>query len=78
MLAFICLFIYFILFLLSLYLRSFADFTENNYCIVAHFRIAPLIVGNIDLTHLTIESTVVVVLLLLNVNLQCLFLFLAF
>ena len=30
------LFIYFILFLLSLYLRSFADFIEDNYCIVAH------------------------------------------
>ena len=30
------LFIYFILFLLSLYLRSFADFIGDNYCIVAH------------------------------------------
>ena len=30
------LFIYFILFLLSLYLRSFADFIEDNYCIVVH------------------------------------------
>ena len=28
--------IYFILFLLSLYLRSFADFIEDNYCIIAH------------------------------------------
>ena len=33
---FIYLLIYFILFLLSLYLRSFADFIEDNYCIVAH------------------------------------------
>ena len=27
---------FFILFLLSLYLRSFADFIGDNYCIVAH------------------------------------------
>ena len=32
---FIYLFIYYNLFLLSLYLRSFADFIEDNYCIVA-------------------------------------------
>ena len=29
-------FIYFTLFLLSLYLLSFADFIGDNYCIVAH------------------------------------------
>ena len=35
-LPFIYLFSYFILFLLSLYLRSFADFIEDNYCTVVH------------------------------------------
>ena len=34
----IYLFIYFISFLLSLYLRSFADFIGDNYCIVAHLQ----------------------------------------